>query len=249
LGICIYYQGSLNDPSRSGEALQDIRSFCESVGWPCKDFSEVYSGVAISTQEERDNPRKQEADPDEEPWPERPEGSYGPMFRIRRKRPPTLLEETVSGVYACPPNSESVRLVFDKTGRLVNYLDIPTDCVLNALPDTVHYFAFKHFVKICGDPVEHVAVCLLLKMLRDKHMSDLKVSDDTNFWNTWDFEELSSSHAQMGALIGAVQKSFESGALLKALGVDVGEGKLKLLDTKLPGMVREKPKAATARVH
>ncbi len=206
------------------------------AGWPCKDYSEHYSGVAVYTQEEADNPKPSTADPDEEPWPENLQGRGGMLVRVSRRRPPPLLEETVSGVYVCPPNSESVRLVFDRSGRLVHYHDTPPEMVLNAMPDTAHYIAFRHFVKICGSPKEHAIVCLLLRMLKDKHMKDLQVTDDTGYWESGDFEDMEMRHVEMLLLIAALRQSLEKAGV-------------KMLDPRLADPMAQGVKASAAGVN
>jgi hypothetical protein len=238
MGINIYYRGSLSDPSELAEALGAIRAFCAKACWQCEDFSENYSGVALMTQDQAENPDKTSAP--EEPWPDRPENDYGPRGRVSRLRPPPLLEETVTGVFVSPSASETLRFGFGNSGRLLNYVEFPAEFISNALPDTIHYIAFTHAVKVFDSPETHAAICLLLRMLKDRYMPNLEVTDATGFWETWDMKSLMGDHARMSALTGALRTSFGSGNLLKAVGVTIaGDGKIRLLDP----VIKEAPPA------
>ncbi len=166
------------------------------------------------------------APPNAEPWPELPEGETGLRGRVSRLHPPPLIEETARGVIALPPDTDSLRLVFDGSGRLVRY----------AMPDTNHYAAFPNFVKTTGAIESHVSICVLLRLLNGKFMNDLEVTDDTELWNTWNAKALERKHAEMRALIGIFRQSKDQGGLLRKLGVDIPEGKVELL-----GSLEERP--------
>ena len=199
------------------------------------------------SQARMDDPGKFKSEP-VEPWPEEPEGHYGPRARVSALRPPPLIEETVSGVIVSPPESESLRFVFDSQGRLVNYWEFPFELIINAIPDTVHYIAFVHAVKVLGSVETHIAICLLLRMLKRKYMKNLRGDDETRFWNTWDIAKLGRRHAEMGALIGLVGRSIESGGLLSELGAEIGgDGKIRLLDPDLSAPAPKAKAAATKR--
>ena len=244
MGICISYQGSLSDPAALDEAVHEIREFCNRAGWQCQDFSEHYSGVIISTQAQADGDPGTE-DAGTESWPAMPEGQFVLRGRVSRLHPPGLIEETVRGGIVVPPDTESLRLVFDRSGRLVRYMDLPAELVINAIPDTVHYAAFPNFVKTSGAPASHAAICMLLRMLKQKLMKNLEVNDDTGFWKTGSVETLARKHAEMNALLSIFHRSKDVGALLRALGVDVPKGgKIEKLDPRveMPSAGKEKKK-------
>ena len=244
MGICISYRGSLSDPATFDEAILEIRGFCSRAGWRCVDFSEHYSGVVLTTQAQADgDPGTKVRNP--EPWPELPDGETGIRGRVSRLHPPGLIEETARGVIVTPPDTESLRLVFDRNGRLVQYMEFPAFLVIDALPDTVHYAAFPHFTKTSGAPATHVALCLLLDMLKQKFMKNLKVTDDTGFWKARNIERLERRHAEMSGLLGRFRESKDLAGMFRALGVDIPEGsKIKLLDPHLeiPAVTKKKRK-------
>jgi hypothetical protein len=233
MGISISYKGSLSDPTSLDEVVREVRSFCRQVAWECEDFSEHYSGVVIMTQAEADGARASE-EREYEPWPESTEGQ-SLRVRVSRLHPPPLIEETVRGVVVTPPDSDSLRLAFDCGGRLVRYLDLPAEVVINAIPDTNHYIAMPHWLKTTGAPATHAALCALLRMLKGKYMKDLEVSDETGFWKSGNVARLEFEHAQMGTLVGVFQKSLSVGGLLNGLGMEVPEnGRIQMLDPRIP---------------
>jgi hypothetical protein len=239
MGICISYKGSLSDPRMLDKALDEVRGFCRRAGWPCEDFSEHYSGVALTTQAEADDDPGAKPKHPPEPWPETKE-KYGLRARVSKLYPPGLIEETVRGVMVSPTDTDSLRLVFDKNGRLVNYMELPVDIVINAIPDTAHYIAFPHFLKTQGAPASHAALCLLLRMLKQKFMKNLIVKDPTRFWATGNFARLEREHAELGAIIGLFRTSKNLGGLLRAMGVDIPGSKVEQLDPNLKIPVAKK---------
>jgi hypothetical protein len=81
-------------------------------------------------------------------------------------------------------------------------------------------------------------------MLKDRYMPNLEVTDATGFWETWDMKSLTHDHARMSALAGALRTSFESGKLLKAVGVTIaGDGKIRPLDPVIKDAPPAKKKA------
>jgi hypothetical protein len=188
----------------------------------------------IVSQAEADRDRgAKTADPDPEPWPET-EQTHGLRARIGKNRPPPLIEETVRGIYAIPPDTESLRLVFDHTGRLVHYMELPPEIVIGAVAGTNHYMAFPHFVKTQGATGSHVALCLLLQLLKRKYMPKLVVRDDTGFYKSGNLADLEQSHAELSAILGVLKRSKDLGGLLRWLGMEVADGKVRLLEPDIP---------------
>jgi len=240
MGICISYRGALKDPNAIDQALSEVREFCDRADWKYEEVSEHYSGVVIMSQAEADgDPGTKVIDPDPEPWPERTAKS-GLMVRVSKRHPPALIEETVRGMYVVTPDTDSLRLVFDRTGRLVHYMDIPPEMVINAIPETNHYIAFGHFAKTQGATASHAALCLLLHILKRKYMPKLRVRDDSGFYQSGSLAKLEQSHADLGALIGVFSRSKDVGGLLRSLGADVGEGEVKLISPIVGAGLRAK---------
>ena len=167
MGICINYNGTLDDPTRLDEVLDKIRDFCKAAGWECHEASDHFSGV-IGVPHEMMN-----HNPADGPRPD--------LKHIwdMTKRPPQLIEETVRGVLVVPPDTEWVRLKFDQRGRIVDYWEMTADQFIGGIAGETHYMALALFCKTAGPSFEssidsHIGICALLKML-EPYMSNLHV--------------------------------------------------------------------------
>ncbi len=244
MGICISYKGRLTDPARLDEALAAIREFCGRAKWACHEFKEHYSGVALVTQAEADgDPVRKKKQMVDEPWPEETGPKTGLRMRVSTLNPPDLLEDTARGVIVETGDTEGLRLVFNESGRLVQYMEVPAEMVINAMPETAHYMAFKNFVKTSGAPQSHAAICLLLKLLKQSFMKNLKVNDPTGYWKNGDVQQLQLEHGVMGAMLGVVRPSLETGGLLRGLMLgDAQYGRIEFLDDGLAAPVAKTPR-------
>ena len=132
-----------------------------------------------------------------------------------------LLEEVWRGIIAHPPGCESLALTFDGQGHLCRFVDIPGDMVKGPLRGQKHYLCFPLFCKTTGEMDQHIAICVLLRMLRDKYFKSLKVEDGTGYFKSNDLEKLKKEHRMMAGIVGALNSSpaFLT-AVLKAAGVD-----------------------------
>ena len=94
----------------------------------------------------------------------------------------------LKGISFTPPDSESVSLVFTKTGRLTTtFKMIVADSMFEVSPEFV-YGAFTK-TQFAGPDV-HVAIVKLLKYLDKKYFADIQVEDEGRFWETMDREVL-----------------------------------------------------------
>lgn len=167
-----------------------------------------------------------------EDWEEHVSGMLLPS---RGRAKPKLIEEDLRGVYVCPPETESLRLVFDSKGRLAHYLELLEEMVREPIPGAVHYIAMPMFCKTTGCPVTHMRLCLMLRLLEVKYMPNLKVQDDTNYWKTGNFEKLCREHFAMASFIQSMSDPKRATELLRSLGVDLGEGEIvEVLDPSIP---------------
>lgn len=243
MGIIISYRGSLDDPSRLGEAVNDIRAFCKQAGWPCEDFSEEYSGVLLVEPEVADGEEEPKGG---FPWqgvPTELRGDFG--ARINKKFPPKLLEETHQGVMVQPPDAETLCLTFNPRGRICHLFEFPAEGILDAIPDTAHYIPFPNSIKVWSAE-SHAGVCLLLRRLKDKFISNLNVEDDTGFWDNQNYKKLCRHHMEMSSLIGSMSKPGTLNAVLKAAGMPELEG-AEVIATNATIRVPKRPKPAKKR--
>ena len=213
MGIAISYNGSLDDVSRLEELVADVRQFCQSVGWEFAEISQHISGVALAgTAADFTGPKKRGKKPkgpkvDMEKWPEELTTRMGGLTLRFDVGPPDLLEETWRGILVNPPGTESVWLTFDAHGRLCHYMDVPQRMIKGKLKDQKHYWCFPVFTKTSGRVDEHIGICLLLKMVRDKYMKNLKVDDDTGYFKTGDLKKLHADNAVMAVFLGALKSN------------------------------------------
>ena len=183
MGIVINYSGTMNDMAQIDGLIADVREFCEKAGWPFDEVADPISGVALMTPEDFMGGRSRKKT-NRNNWPEEDVFRKGGMTIFFDSKNPILLEETLRGIMAHPPGTDSLMLTFDGKGRLCNYSPLPQDCVRGRLRDLTHYFCFPLFCKTTGETEQHMAICLLLRMLRDRYIKDLKVDDETGFFKS-----------------------------------------------------------------
>lgn len=257
MGIVISYQGTLDDTTQLDNLVADVRLFCQHAGWEFDEVAEPISGVALTTPEEfmggAEREEKKEKKKDSIPpekWPEEETFREGGMTIWFDAKTAILLEESMRGVIVHPTGTDSLRLTFDSRGRLCKYDAIPQEWVKGQLKDQKHYFCLPLFCKTTGETDQHGAICVLLRMLRDKYIKTLDVSDETGYFESGDLRKLQDGHAMMAGLVGMMRKSPELlKGVMKAAGLD--EKKLegaKVLPAEL-GSPRKGRKAKKATVH
>jgi hypothetical protein len=219
VGLTIYYKGKLNDPSKIGEVIEAIDAFCKRVGWKCKPYSEQISGVVLLRPEVSCDGQKSKRDPDEEPWPEPPPGADSFMARVSSRRPPNLIEETIRGVIITVAKVGQVQITFDSTGRLCRYMEIPDFAIHNAIPETSHWAAMPLWADTTGAVELHVGLCALFRMLQDRYIDNLKISDETGYWKAGNLKRLREHHMGMSALIGIFNQPENLNVFLEAAGL------------------------------
>jgi len=205
MGIVIGYRGTLDDLTRVDGLIEDVRLFCKKVSWEFTEISDPISGVALATAADFMGRPKKKAPVEE--WPEDETLDMGSLKLRFNAKNATLLEETWRGIVAHPPGTESLALTFDGKGRLCHYMDIPQHWVKGPLRDQKHYVCFPLFCKTTGEIEQHVAICVLLKMLGRRYMKNLKVSDSTGYFKSGSLTKLREGHALMGMFTRAIKES------------------------------------------
>ncbi len=218
MGICIEYKGRMDETARLEELLADVREISQSFGWPVEDVTMHVSGLELRL----------------------------PSKHQGKRLPPRLIEEEVRGVYVRPPDTETLRLLFNKKGRLVDYSEIPHHMVNGpASADTKYFMEFPLWVKTTGALDSHILLVMLLERLKSKFMKTLKIRDDSGFAKTGDFEKLALEHAAMGFVIQLWNDPGASRSLLKAAGLVLGDQAIPL-----PRQIEMNPlKRMAAKVH
>jgi hypothetical protein len=221
MGIVISFRGTLDDISRLDSLVADVRKFCGHAGWEFDEISEQISGIAMGTADDFMGGRRKKKTVDYENWPEEETFRMGSLTLRFDSKNPTMIEEPWRGIIAHPPGTESLSLTFDGKGRLCHFMEVPQRWVRGRLKDEKHYLCFPLFTKTTGEPDQHIAICVLLKMLRDRYISNLKVNDETGYYKTGSLAKLRQGHAVMAGFIGAIKNNpaFLK-TVLKAAGVD-----------------------------
>ena len=258
MGIVINYGGTIDDLARLDNLIADVRLFCDQTGWEYTEVSEQISGIALTTADDfmespgKRGPRRKPDDVKE--WPEEETFKSGGLTLRFDSKNPTLIEETLRGIIAHPPGTESLALTFDGQGRLCHFMDVPQRWVKGPLRDQKHYLCYPLFCKTTGEPEQHIAICLLLRMMRNSYISDLKVDDETGYFKTGNLAKLREGHAFLAGLIGTIRNNPEFlKIVLKAAGIDEksAEGAVLLpseISRTIPGSARkstQKPKKPT----
>ena len=160
---------------------------------------------------------------------------------------PDLIDQYCRGIMVHPPGTDSLLLTFDAKGRLCQFMTIPLDKVSEPLRGHKFWMCFPLFCKTTGETDQHMAICLLLRMLRDRYIGNMKVDDETGYFETGDLKKLHSTHGAMAGLIGAFKSSPAlMKGLMKAAGMDEKEAEgLEIL----PDAPQRKAKAKSGSVN
>lgn len=189
MGIVIGYKGSLNNPAQVDVLLDDMRHCATKLGWPCQDISYPVSGLVA--------------------------GLSGPG---NEESPPQLVEEEIHGILIQPPDTETLTLTFNREGKLIQYMEIPRQLLVNPQPDETYYLESTPWVKTTGQMESHFLILVLLRRIRNRYMTNLEIRDDTGFWETGDFEKLRSGHSFMSSVVSTFRDPHDAQALLTSLG-------------------------------
>lgn len=167
MNLAIHYNGKLENRARLEEMLDEARYFCAEQRWSYLDIEESIKGqverLAESPQAET----------------ERGAGVETPALLFP-------IDDTLTGIsITVHPASEPLRLTFNRAGELAYYIP---------LNDGDVYWEIKSFSTGTQSGFEtHIAVCELLRLLRDRYMPGLNVYDEANYFETGDAMRLASS--------------------------------------------------------
>lgn len=115
----------------------------------------------------------------------------------------TPVDDTLRGVIIQPhPNSEGIWLAFNQRGEL---------CFYHGEEEPGRYRIQEGgFTKTQFAPIEnHVAVCELLRMVKDNYFPGLQVWDEGEYWETGDVNRLAQHLHTLNRLMDAIEKHFD----------------------------------------
>jgi hypothetical protein len=199
VGITIFYHGALRDLGRLPQLTARLQAACVGLGWPCKVVNERILGTG-----ERYRSIEIETD----------DGIPTSTFEIDVEP----VDDHVQGVVIAPPGCETLYLTFGRTGRLIEYCAAPFGD-----PTPGHYgLIHEHlFTKTqFSSPEVHMQVCELLRIV-EPFMAEWAVSDEGNYWSTWDEQTLRDTWARYTAILTALSDPAAIQEILKDAGVDI----------------------------
>jgi len=230
MGISISYRGDLDDPAKLDNLVADLKLKCRKLGWPCEEVDQRVLGKAYcfigSEEVPTDTPGVHQG------------RAYMDLVPV---------DDRVRGVRIQPPGTETVFLTFNRAGRLCWYQEMPGQFsqdekgFVSFSSEPGYYLEHDEpWVKTTGAVRSHILLVALLRYVRDHYIHNLKVSDDTDFWETDDVDGLVQEHRMMGAIIGLFQREDVAKAVADMVGLfeDVESVEVEPLD---PRIEEEKP--------
>ena len=217
MGVYIDYRGTLADMGRFDDLIADVIAFSKQAGWEFEEKIDIISGVLagdLLTRGEAKDSEQQEAGSTEEDPPEAYTVDYGAVKMRFNPRKIPFIEDTCRGVNVGVPDLGMIPITFDGAGRLCQFMELGDHMLQGPLKEFKHFVKFHLWVPTTGATEGHMALCGLLRMIRDKYIPDLAVSDLTGYWASGSTSKLRRTQALHGSFGRAVQ---ESPALRKAL--------------------------------
>lgn len=213
MGITINYEGNLDDPGKVWEFITHMMFKANEWGWPSWEVNERIIGHAYYpvSHEVTDTDR--------------------PGFQTGRLglglKP---VDDRVRGLNIQPPGTEMLTLTFNRAGKMVFYTAMPgrlepaeTGLGIGMGIKEEPGFYLEHevnWVKTTGQIKAHIQIVELLRDAQTHFISNLKVDDDTSFWESGDRLQLVQEHARMAMIIGMFRDPEMIKGLLEATGIE-----------------------------
>jgi hypothetical protein len=197
MGITIFYHGRLRDLAGLPQLQAELQAVCARLGWPCTLVDERILGTA-----ERYTVAPVECD----------DGVPTDTFEIYREP----VDEHVRGAVIHPPGCETLFLTFGRTGRLVWYNNSPDASAQPGRYGLIqeHLFCKTQF----GSPETHIWVCELLRLV-EKYASEWEVTDEGDYWGTWNEETLLVTWARYQTIFDALSDPQVRQTILDSAGI------------------------------
>lgn len=217
MSIIIRYEGCLDEPRRIRELILDLKLRCRQLEWSCQEVNERIIGEAYyHLTHDEDNDVL----------------SLLNMMNLEIPRKP--VDDRMRGLYIQPPDTDTLMLTFNRTGHLMHYMALPGKMKIkqaklgNAMSysqEPGYYLESDgHWIKTTGAVSTHILIVALLRHLQKTYISNLEVTDKTNFWQTLDFKGLELEHGRMNAMLSFFRNPDNMKSILKSIGIeDVGE--------------------------
>ena len=199
MGITIFYRGALADMGNLPQLTALLQLACARLGWPCRPVDERILGTG-----ERFETIELETD----------DGIPTSTFEIHLEP----VDDHVRGVIIAPPGCETLHLTFGRTGRLIEYGVAPEEEGKPGRYGLIneHLFTKTQF----SAPEVHIQVCELLRIV-EPFMAEWEVTDEGDYWGTWDEGALRATWARYTAILDALSDPATLQAFLREAGSDI----------------------------
>jgi hypothetical protein len=211
MGVIVAYEGSLEDASRMPELVERIRNACRSLGWQCQDVHELggseacraLSGVSLCV-----HPRCDWLHLHVEPdgrfvnlfyWELANDRQCAERFFGMLRENQRQIEELGMAGKAAPRSKK----------RSVEVVQLDPEAIDVDAGIGYNFVKTQH-----GGAMAHVAVCSVLRWVKEEYAPNLQVSDDSEYFESGDLARLERELAAVDAVIAA---------LSRGLGHDAGE--------------------------
>lgn len=126
----------------------------------------------------------------------------------------------LKGIQITPhPDSEPIVLFFDRDG----YLRSPMTMLMLLSEALEPEMAWVHMKTQFSGPDTHVWVVGLLKYLKNRYISDLEVSDESEYWDTGDRQKLKETLAFLNDKLQQLSTTISSGGMGDLTGLSADE--------------------------
>ena len=240
MGVSIGYRGRLRDPAVVPELVSDLKSRAGAAGWPCKTMDELVAEgrVACSGLQGITLYPHSQCEPVHFHFDD--EGTFVNHTYF------SLLHDPEKAAIFMEALAESAalsrRLTSGTTDEEV-HRGSGLGVSVAATPDAPGLAFFKEGsrynwtkTQFAGAKV-HIAVCGLLRHVKDRYAPDLEVTDDSKYFEGGDYSRLEADLAYVDRLTDLTAKAFEAACstgpttlegLLNRVNDDLAEAKNKL---------------------
>ena len=242
MGISIAYQGKLSSPDLITDLITDLKARAAAAGWICKTMDELVAegrvegpglrGLSLYLHKECEPVRLHVDD----------EGTFVNHFYhdlLRNEGKARMMMEalaesmTLTRTIAGKGKKKKKKKAAGgmAPGLRVSVPDLGAKPSGNFLEQGLRYNWTK--TQFAG-PEVHVAVCALLRHVKERYAPDLQVTDDTRYFEDGDHAKLQGAFAHLDRVVDLTARAFESAAA-GSPGPTTIEGLLDRVNDELAG--------------
>lgn len=222
MGVCIAYRGKLSSPSLIPELIADLRARAKAAGWPYHEMPELVANGRVSCP----GLTGLSVYPHPECEPVRfhfdAEGVfvnhvYQAMLTPGSKAARAMAEAMSSMIFATPAaapkkgskkGAKGPKKGGESTGPKLVVPTLPPDFGSPSFIDEGRRYNWTK-TQFAGPDV-HIAVCELLRSVKERYAPDLEILDDSGYYETGDRDKLLGALAYTDRILAATQSAFEA---------------------------------------